>query len=343
MSWSPPGRYLWDTWFVRRDGALHAFYLQAEVEACGGDPERRHDLASIGHAVQSPEGWREVGSGPALRASPEPAWDDLALWTGSIVPATPWAPYALFYTARQRGDAPVDTPHERQRPQQIGLAFSDDLLEWRRFAWGPVILNPGASAGLDGVAWRDPYVMREGNFFHAFICARLAPALTTPDAGGAVVHVMGRSPEAWDAPRLFVGSEHFYQMEVPQVFWRRQGSRRRLYLLFSAQERDCSAARGRDLPEDECRTGTYWMASETVALDSAGFPTLREPARLLAGGLYAGKLLDPEEAEAPLLLGFPWPEAGQAFAGGIAEPRSVRFGPDGQLQVLALEAMTWPR
>ena len=340
MSWSPPGLYVWDTWFVRKGEELHAFYLQARIEACGGDPERRHDLAMIGHAVQSGEGWLEVGSGPALVASPEPAWDDLALWTGSIVPGPP---FALFYTARRRADALVATPHEHQRPQQIGLAFSDDLREWRRFAHGPVIPNPGASAGLDGVAWRDPYVLREGDSLHAFICARLAPGLATPDAGGAVAHVRGGSPERWEAPRTLVSSEHFYQMEVPQVFWRRQGNVRRLYLLFSAQEKDCSARRRADLPNGECQTGTYWMVSDAVALDSVGFPTLREPARLLARGLYAGKLLDPETAEEPPLLGFPWPEPGQAFTGGIAEPRAVRCGADGRLEALAPLAMTWPR
>jgi beta-fructofuranosidase len=158
--WSPCGRFVWDTWFARQGGRLHAFYLEAPVAACGGDPERRHDLASIGHATLSPGGWEEVG--PALAAATGPGWDDLALWTGSIVEARPWAPFALFYTARRRSDAPVATPHELQRPQQVGLALSDDLRTWRRSRRsedGPVLPNPGRGP-FDGVAWRDPHLRR---------------------------------------------------------------------------------------------------------------------------------------------------------------------------------------
>ena len=342
--WSPPGRFVWDSWFARHEGRLHAFYLEAPVTACGGDAERRHDLASIGHATWSPGGWEEVG--PALMASAEPGWDDLALWTGSIVRASPWAPFALFYTARRRDDAPVPTPHECQRPQQIGLALSDDLGTWRRSRRsekGPVIPNPGKGDRFDGVAWRDPYVRRgEGGPFEAFICARLDPGLAPRDAGGAIAHVTAESLEAWGAPRLFLASDDFYQLEVPQVFWRRQANARRLYFLFSAQEKDCSARRRARMPRGECRTGTYWMSSEPVPLGSSGPPPLREPARILAPGLYAGRLVDPETAETPWLFGFPWPVEGEAFEGGILGPQTVRFLSDGAIEAAVPEVQVWP-
>ena len=339
--WRPPGQYVWDTWFAQVQGRLHAFFLQASREACGGDPERRHDLSSIGHVVRSPRGFEPCGPQPALQAAPAPAWDDLALWTGSVVEAAPFSPFALFYTARGRADTPVATPHERQRPQQIGVAYSDDLVAWRRSprsARGPVIGNPGAAAGLDGVAWRDPYVLREGACFHAFICARLAPHEATEDAGGALVHVAGASPEEWGEPRVLVASLDFYQMEVPQVFWRRSARSQRFYLLFSAQTQDCSARRRGRLPTQECRTGTYWMASEELPLGFPGFPPLRESARLLAPGLYSGKLVNPETEETPLLFGFPWPSPGEPFVGGICERGRLRFRPSGELEMIVPEA-----
>lgn len=334
-AWSPPGTYVWDAWFARAEGRLHAFFLGASREACGGDSERRHDLASIGHAVFSAGGFEYVG--PALAAAAPGAWDDLAVWTGSVVPAQPFARWALFYTARRRSDPLVDTPNERQRPQRIGVAFSDDLARWERSPrsrQGPVLDNPGPASLFDGVSWRDPYVVRgEDGCFHAFVCARLAPGAASPEAGGAVAHVVGTTPDEWGKPSLLLSSEDFYQLEVPQVFWRRGLTHKTLFLIFSAQQQDCSPRRRARMPAAECQTGTYFLASETVGLGHEGLPPLREPARLLAEGVYAGRLVDPETDERPLFFGFPWPCPGAAFEGGIAGPRHVLFSPDGDLRL----------
>ena len=79
-----PDRLLWDFWLApRRPGEpYHLFYLQAPRDL--PDPELRHWIASVGHAV-SPDlvHWEERPT--ALTPGPPGRLDDRALWTGSIV------------------------------------------------------------------------------------------------------------------------------------------------------------------------------------------------------------------------------------------------------------------
>lgn len=60
MPWYPRNKYCWDFWFAWQGQTLHVFYLQASQLACAYNPERRHSLASIGHAVLTNFGWKEI-------------------------------------------------------------------------------------------------------------------------------------------------------------------------------------------------------------------------------------------------------------------------------------------
>lgn len=333
MSWSPPNKYVWDSWFAWHGEELHAFYLQADKAACGFDPEARHNLASVGHAVWTAGGWQECRE--ALAARGNGAWDSLALWTGSVMQTERDQPYLMFYTSRSKEQAPLWTPSEWQRPQHIGCAVSEDLLHWQRTPdslRAPVIPNPGQRFGLDGVAWRDPYVVRLGaNQYAALICARLQPNGDGFDAGGVVAYVTSPDLREWDAtPRLIETPREFYQMEVPQIFWREFADGLRCYLLFCAQERDCSPERqARGMA---CVTGTYYLQSALLPPGTTSIPAFHDSAQLLAEGLYGGKLLKPETDEAPTLLGFPWADQSGHFIGGISDPSRVRFDADGTIR-----------
>lgn len=344
MPWFPQDKYCWDFWFARRGEELHLFYLQASQAECDFNPELRHNLSSIGHAVMTPWGWRELAQ-PALTKSGGKAWDNLSIWTGCVVEDGEMQ--HLFYTARHAEDAPVWTPSEWQRKQQIGLATSSDLIHWERTEdskTAPVIPNPGKMLGLDGVAWRDPWVMRgDDGAWHAFICARLNPADANNkdfgvDAGAVIAWLKSDDLNKWDCSqtRRLVTSDEFYQMEVPQIFWREFEGGKRMYLLFCAQEKDCSRLR-RQRIGDECRTGTYYLHSELLPLDYQGIPALKGSARLLAPGWYAGRLLDAETAEAPVFFGFQWADAAGYFVGGVSDPMPVRFKSDGIIEIGELE------
>jgi beta-fructofuranosidase len=344
MPWFPRNKYLWDFWFARKGEELHLFFLQASHLECGFNPDRRHNLSSIGAAVMTPWGWRESDSAVLSKANGN-AWDDLSIWTGCVVTPPEADLHYLFYTARRATDEPVWTPSEWQRRQQIGLAISHDLLTWERTAQSkktPVIPNPGKMAGLDGVAWRDPYVIRgEDGAWHAFICARLNPLDANNkdfglDAGGVVAWLKSDDLEEWDVAgtRRLVTSDEFYQMEVPQVFWRRFERGKRFYLIFCAQERDCSRARRARVGAAQCRTGTYYLHSELLPHDYHDIPLLAGSAKLLAADWYAGRLLDPETARQPLFFGFQWADEAGHFVGGISDPMPARFKEDGAIELI---------
>ncbi len=142
-------KFIWDAWYAWEDETLQAYYLQADRAKCNHDPEARHNLASVGHAVMNSNGWHEIGT----TFTKSNQWDDVAIWTGCVVRAA--NEYLLFYTARNSREALIDTPSERQCPQHIGLATSQDLHHWQRVPTSieaPIIPNPGKQFGLDGVA-----------------------------------------------------------------------------------------------------------------------------------------------------------------------------------------------
>ncbi len=332
MPWSPPDRYLWDFWFAERGSELHLFFLQAPRQECGDDPERRHELASVGHAVLTPRGWKEIGPHPAFRRAEGRAWDNTSIWTGSIIRHPISGLYTMLYTSRHAGEAPVWTPRGWFRPQHIGAAVSADLISWRRTETcrrRPVISNPGKQHGCDGVNWRDPYLVRgRDGLFYAFISTRRADA--PADSGGAIVYLTSSDLERWStAPQILIASTEFYQMEVPQVFFFPPGDHQRLYLLFSAQAEDCSAGRRRRLPQSQCQTGTYYLVSPPIRRSARGFPPLEEPARLLAPGWYGGKIVTLLSGGETVFFGFRWKDAQGRFAGGLSDPLPVRFDADG--------------
>ena len=118
-------------------------------------------------------------------------------------------------------------------------------------------------------------------------------------------------------------------MDVPQVFWRRSGAGKRCYVIFCAQEKDCSEARRAN--HLACATGTYYLQSDELPLAYEGIPIFTESAQLLMPNLYAGKLLKPECDETPVLLGFVWADEAGNFVGGISDPVRAQFAADGSI------------
>jgi hypothetical protein len=90
---SLPDHWLWDFWIADDRTAYHLFFLKAPRV---GDPDLRHWNTSVGHAISTDlVQWQVVAD--ALTPSTEPAFDDLATWTGSVVRGDDDTWY-LFYT-----------------------------------------------------------------------------------------------------------------------------------------------------------------------------------------------------------------------------------------------------
>jgi beta-fructofuranosidase len=303
-----PDRWIWDSWTVDDGLDHHLFYLQAPHE---GDPHDRHLRASVGHAV-SPDYRTWTVLPDALGPSASPAWDDLAIWTGSVVrdPAGTWH---LFYTAVSKV--------EQARVQRIGHAESDDLIIWRRVGTGPVAeADPRWYETLDlgswrEQAWRDPFVFADpaGDGWHMLITGRIREGRRLER--GVVGHAHSTDLATWQVGPPLTEPAGFGQLEVAHVA-RLEG---RWVLLFC-----CTAA---DL-DDERRARTpqtgMWSAPAGSALgpfDLTAAYAFEDPS------LYAAHLVHLNDGR-PGLLGFRDLENGQ-FVGAIPDPTPVRLTPSG--------------
>ena len=314
--------WIWDSWYAHDGARWHAFFLQAPKSL--GDPELRHHNATVGHAASGDlVNWDHLGT--CFTPSDGPAFDDMAIWTGSVVrdEAGLWH---LFYTGISRAEDGL--------VQRIGHATSDDLHGWTRVSSEPCLDVAGPAAGayeadLHDARWehrafRDPWVMRDpdGDGWLMFLTAR-AKGVDEPNAGGAVALATSPDLHRWTLQRpVFTGD--FGQLEVPQVF-QREG---RWYMLFCTAAQHHAKATAEAMPGAPV-TGTHYLIGE-----GPRGPWRLAPLPFLDGSLpcarYAARML--ETAEGLRLMGFVDRPEGQ-FVGEIADPAPVEIDADGLLRL----------
>lgn len=302
-------RWIWDSWPIDDGDDHHLFYLQAPRRL--GDPDLRHYRASVGHAVSPDyETWTVLAD--ALTPADQPAWDDMAIWTGSVVRGDTGT-WHFFYTAISR--------KEGGRVQRIGRADSDDLITWRRHGDQPALgadprwYETAELMSWREEAWRDPWVFRDpdGDGWHMLITARVryGPRLTR----GVIGHARSADLDRWVVHPPLTEPSGFGQMEVPQVS----------YLDGKPVLTFCCL--GEDLCEDRRRvTPTVGMWSAPAASPLGPFD-IDAAAPLGDASLYAAHLVDLGAGNAGL-LGFRYQKDG-VFVGDIPPPLPVRLAPDG--------------
>lgn len=301
----PKDRYLWDFWLIQHGGVYHLFHLQAPRDI--PDPELRHGLAMVGHAVSRDlRSWREVGV--ALQPGRPGEWDDRAIWTGSVVEKE--GLFYMYYTGTNRS--------EGGRIQRVGLATSRDLVHWTKHQDNPVLeadptwyeLDPQESP-FGELAWRDPYVVELGGEFYAFITARLKRG---PRAWRGCIGT-ARSVDLlhWEVGPPLETPAWFSQMEIPQLV--ELGGR--YCLLFSAEAQWIEG----DVPRV---TGTFYAVSPG-ALGPYSAP------RVLIGdekGSFYGAKLVRTPGESWACLAWLRADPTGAFVGGLSDPLPVRIKDD---------------
>jgi beta-fructofuranosidase len=312
-------KWLWDFWLIQKGTEHHIFYLQASRTP--HDPNLRHAQAAVGHAVSADlTHWTVLPD--ALCPGPSGAWDDRAIWTGSVIEHA--STYYLFYTGTCLA--------EKGRIQRIGLATSTDLLRWEKHPENPLIEADSRwyemldSSLWHDQSWRDPCVFRhpETGDFHAFITARAnhGPA----DGRGVIAHAQSNDLIHWQVLPPVNEPGDFAMMEVPQ--WvRLQG---RYYLLFSTLGQTHSAQyRSRSgLPPV---TGTHYMIAEKP-LGPFHLSTNKFLVGDGIGSLYAGKLVEKSKDEWVLLAWRQYALDG-SFVGELSDPFPVRVDPTGNLSM----------
>lgn len=309
-------RWIWDFWTARHGGEHHVFYLQAPRSL--GDPELRHRNASVGHAVSHDlVHWSVLPD--ALGPGPEGAWDDSATWTGSVLEGG--GLWWMFYTGTSRGDGGL--------VQRVGAATSTDLTSWSKHPGNPLFVSdPEHYAGLDlglwhDQAWRDPWILRRDDGFHAVLTSR---ALAGPvDGRGVIAHAESDDLVSWRVrgPLTVEPMGQFGEMEVPQIL----ALDGRWYLLFCAGAGVHSRAWAQ-------RTGAAPRSGTFYAV--AGAPL--GPYRLVdadplgpddGSTCYAGHIVETDDG--PRFLAWRMLTADGTFAGELIDPIPVGTRGDGTL------------
>jgi beta-fructofuranosidase len=314
-----PDKWIWDFWTVDDGSMHHLFYLQAPRTL--GQPLLRHHNASVGHALSSDLlTWRVLPD--ALRPGPDGSWDDLAIWTGSVIDHD--GGWRMLYTGVSRAEGGL--------VQRIGLAVSDDLVEWHKHPANPVIeADPRWYDLLDlsrwrDQSWRDPWVFRNPNdgFFHVLITARsrLGPA----DGAGVVGHARSIDLVEWEVLPPLTPAGEFAQAEVPQLV-RLNG---RYEILVSCLAEDHSRERLERVGAAG-QTGTFVFSADQVLgpYSRAEGPVASPDGPL--GPLYAGKLLQ-DGSGAWSFMAFRG-DGDRSFLGELTDPLPVTQDIDGRIVV----------
>jgi beta-fructofuranosidase len=215
-------QWIWDSWVVDDGDLYHLFFLKAPRAL--GSPEKRHVNATVGHATSRDLiTWEYLGECFGLATASNGAFDNLAIWTGSVV--RDHHQWWMFYTA-------ISTAGHHIFDQRIGSVVSDDLHHWKGVGADPVVLAdscwyktlaaaPAATEGPDlehsSETWRDPVVFEDpaGAGWYLLISARAVGAGQNDD--GVIAHATSADLAARElGPPLCQPGGGFGQLEVLQ-------------------------------------------------------------------------------------------------------------------------------
>jgi sucrose-6-phosphate hydrolase SacC (GH32 family) len=309
-----PGAWVWDFWLADDGDRYHLFFLFASRAL--QDERRRHRRAAIGHAVSDDlRTW--VQTGDVVAASPAPAFDDLATWTGSVVRGHD-GQWWLFYTG-------VTLVDDRIR-QAIGAATSIDLEVWHKDPASPLVTADSRwYERLGGgvwheEAWRDPWVFADpaGDGWQMLITARANQG--PDDDRGVLGHAHSPDLRRWEVgPPLSQPGSGFGHIECPQVAL----VDGRQVLLFSCLDPQFSAAR---------RAAGATGGILYVPIDSPTGPFDIAAARPLTGdAFYCGRVVHDRSGQA-VLLAFRYYDQARQFVGELSDPMPVGWE-HGELKV----------
>ena len=310
-----PNAWVWDLWLADDGTAYHMFFLTAGRLL--GDPDLRHDRATIGHAVSDDlKSWTLLPD--ALRPSAPPAFDDVATWTGSVLQA-PDGTWYMYYTGVSNADA-------RHQTQRVGVATSKDLTTWQKHPASPVLAPDERWYRRDPTtaneAWRDPWVFADpkGDGWHMLLTAQ---AKVGPlNHCGVLGHARSDDLIRWEAqPPLSAPGAGFMHLEVPQVAVVED----RPVLVFSCLRPHPKAIRNADRPAP--LTAGVWSCPGASLLGPFDL-TKAEP--LTDDALYSGRLIR-DRSDRWVMLAFHCHDPQGGFVGEISDPIPIGWSPDGAL------------
>ncbi len=316
--YSPPGHYLWDFWLLKHGEGYHLYHLTAPRTL--PDPEQRHDVARVRYAFSRDlVGWEDRGL--VLEPGAPGSWDDLSIWTGSVIAAH--GQFYMLYTGRAAG--------ERGRVQRIGLAVSRDLQHWERWSDRPLLeadprwYEKAEASPTGNESWRDPYVYYEPQeaMFYAFITARVKEG--DPQGRGCIAAARSEDLVTWEVLPPVVAPGHFYEMEVPTV-WKGNG---RYYLTFSTQAQWYTPEHAEEISPEQPQTGIFYYVSDHLL--GPYRPVGKEVLLGTDSGCYTSRTIEGPKGDDVLLTWRSRVPGVEGFAGCLDRPRRIVYHPDGRL------------
>lgn len=157
-AWEAGGLY--KSWLLEDDGTYYLFY-NAKNRTAGWPWVEQTGFATSRDLVH----WTRHPGNPVLPVGPPGAFDDLFASDPCIL--RHHGTWVMFYFGNSSDG------HARE-----GVAFSDDLLRWRKAA-GP-LLDVGPPGSVDSVHAHKPAVIVAGGRLHHFYCA-VAPGTAGPN------------------------------------------------------------------------------------------------------------------------------------------------------------------
>lgn len=254
MFYSPEKKYLWDFWIIKSNGYYHLFYLQAPRNL--PSPDDRHESASIGHAISlNLYEWEEKGT--ALKKGSKGTWDDISLWTGSVIKKDDL--FYMFYTSR--------SSRENAKIQRIGIAVSEDLEHWEKHKDNPIIEADSKwyetfQVSEDGFEhWRDPYVIYnpQEKIYYAFICAKVNYGES--QGRGCIGRAKSKDLLHWEVISPATRPGKFKEMEVPDVHTHKDN----WYLIFSTSKSCYSREHREKIKPVQPQTGAHYYCSKKIS------------------------------------------------------------------------------
>jgi len=312
MSLNLENDWVWDHWMYPEqvEGQWHIYYLKAPRSLI--NPDLRHENATVGHST-SPDLKNWTHHGTVLVPGDAGAWNDRAIWTGSIFKG-PDGLFNLFFTGTNKSS-------EKGLIQRVGRAVGKDLFSFQQTG---LVVEADATLyeRLDQndleasqialewreEAWRDPWVFfdeRDG-LWHMLVTARLKYGLSKNR--GTVGHATSPDLENWTVQPALTGETSFAHLEVFQILKTPHG----YVVVFCTSAADVDS--DCDIPKV---TGTF-----SAPADSPTGPFHFDKSELIDdGNYYAGRIVTLADGTY-MFLGF---ENGleHGFTGAIGDPRKV--------------------
>lgn len=204
--------------------------MQAEPSK---NPAKKHcDYISIGHAIsQDLINWKELST--ALEPGAGNEWDNLALWTGSVIKKDDL--YYMFYTGRNKNT-------NKKWIQKIGLATSNDLVNWENYDKNPIseanekyyhIDNYKDKIGKVG-AWRDPFVYYDNKSQKYYLLISARRKDRDKVYNGCIGIAESKNLLKWKILPPLLSPGVYNEMEVPQLIYYKE----HYYLFFTTHAMD---------------------------------------------------------------------------------------------------------